>query len=558
MDNRTAPTCGGTLPKLRPPATHIILTGFMGTGKTTVGARLAQALGLRFADTDNLIEQSAGMTVAAIFERYGEPYFRDLEAATLREVLHEPGAVVSTGGGMLLRPENSRLIEAAGPVVCLTASPQTILARTSRTDKRPLLAEVADPLARIREMMSERQELYAQCSYQVNTDGPEIETTVAAIMALLRDDGRAVSLLPGGIKVPVTLKDRAYRIFVGSGCLARVGALCPAKHSQARGAIIMSEKLPPQHGEIVEQSLVEAGWGIAKIRIPDGEASKSLQMAARLYEDLLDARLDRASMLFALGGGVVGDLTGFVAATFLRGVDYAQVPTTLISQIDSSIGGKTGVNLSRGKNLVGAFHHPRGVVIDTDVLRTLPERELRSGLAEVIKHAAIADAELFAYLEDNMERIIALDPLCLRYVIARNCQIKAEIVSADPFDRGVRAVLNYGHTIGHALEKAAGEWNLRHGEAVAIGMVGESRLAAALSCSTREVAERQEALIRAAGLATAASGVDCDRAVTAMGLDKKVEHGRLKVSLVPTIGQAQTCEAVDRPALERALRSVCG
>ena len=530
----------------------------MGTGKTTVGGRLAETLGLRLVDTDTLIERDAGISVAEIFERYGEPYFRDLEAATLREALVEPGAVVSTGGGILLRPDNARLIEAAGPVVCLTASPQTILARTSRNDKRPLLAAATDPLARIREMLADRQELYAQCSYQVNTDGPEIGTTVDAIVALLRQDGRTVSLMPGGIKVPVTLKDRTYRIYVGSDCLSRVGALCPAKHSQARGAIIMSDALPPSHGAIVEKSLTEAGWGIATIRIPDGEASKSLQMAARLYEDLLDARLDRASMLFALGGGVVGDLTGFVAATFLRGIDYAQLPTTLISQIDSSIGGKTGVNLSRGKNLVGAFHHPRGVVIDTEVLRTLPERELHSGLAEVIKHAAIADAELFGYLEANMDRILALDPSCLRYVIARNCQIKADIVSADPFDRGVRAVLNYGHTIGHALEKSAGEWNLRHGEAVAIGMVGESRLAAALNCSTREVAERQEALIRAAGLPTCASGVDCGRAITAMGLDKKTEHGRLKVSLVPTIGQAQTCEAVDRPALENALRSVCG
>jgi 3-dehydroquinate synthase len=529
----------------------------MGTGKTAVATRLAEMLGLRFVDTDTIVEQRVGYTVADIFERNGEAYFRDAESEALREVLQEPGAVISTGGGILLREENGRLLSAAGPLICLDASPRVIHERTRHDGARPLLAGPGDPISRITALLAERQPSYAKCRVHIDTDDLTAEGVAQAVVEALREDGRAVTLLPGGIKVPVSLRDRSYRIHVGSGCLSRIGCLCPPKHSQARAAVLISEALPRRHVDIVERSLVNAGWGVAVLTVPDGEPSKSLQVASRLYEELLDARLDRGSMMFALGGGVVGDLGGFVAATFLRGIDYAQIPTSLIAQVDSSIGGKTGVNLSRGKNLVGAFHHPRGVVIDTDVLGTLPPRELRSGLAEVIKHAAIADAELFEYLERQIGCVLDLDPLCLRYVIARNCQIKAEIVSADPYDRGVRGILNYGHTVGHALEKAAGEWELRHGEAVALGIVAESRLAARIGISTLEMAERQEALMRAAGLPSAAERVDFPHAAAAMGLDKKIEYGRLKVSLVPTIGKAQTLEDVDRVALENALRSVC-
>jgi 3-dehydroquinate synthase len=348
-----------------------------------------------------------------------------------------------------------------------------------------------------------------------------------------------------------------YDVVIGSGLLARSGELIGEIAEPCEVALVVDDAVGSTYGTTVDTSLARAGFGVTAVAVPSGESSKNWALAGELLEGLASARLGRDSMLFALGGGVIGDLAGFVAATFLRGIDFAQIPTTLISQIDSSIGGKTGVNLARGKNLVGAFHHPRGVVIDTDVLRTLPERELRSGLAEVIKHAAIADAELFEYLEDNIDRILKLDPACMRYVIARNCQIKAEIVSADPFDRGIRAILNFGHTIGHALEKAAGEWQLRHGEGVAIGMVAETRLAARMGRCTRDTLDRLEALVRAAGLPTTAADVDCQRATVAMGLDKKIEHGRLKLSLVQALGQAQTLDGVDRDALEDALQSVC-
>ena len=262
--------------------------------------------------------------------------------------------------------------------------------------------------------------------------------------------------------------------------------------------------------------------------------------------------------MFALGGGVVGDLAGFAAATWMRGIDLVHLPTTLLAQVDSSIGGKTAIDLSGGKNLVGAFHQPVAVVSDVGTLATLPPEELRSGLGEIIKHACCFDAGMFAFLERRAGTALTDDAPALEYLVSRNCQIKANVVEQDPHEQGVRVVLNYGHTVGHALERAAAGWSLRHGEVVGVGIVAESRLAAWLGLCDEEAAARQERLIAAWGLPTQVSGIDEDAALAALARDKKIVSGRLRLPLVPEVGSFRIVEDVSTDLLRRAVRSVLG
>jgi len=273
---------------------------------------------------------------------------------------------------------------------------------------------------------------------------------------------------------------------------------------------------------------------------------------------LAEAGFDRSSVVFAVGGGMVGDLAGFVAAVFMRRVEFVQVPTTLLAQVDASVGGKVAVDLPRAKNLVGAFHQPRVVIVDIETLSTLADSQLQSGLGEVVKHAAIADAEMFSYLEENLEQVMARDPVSLKYLLARNCQIKAGVVTADPQEHCRRAVLNFGHTIGHAVERAAPQWQLSHGEAVAVGMVAESEVAVEKKLSEPDVLERLRRLVTHAGLQPDLSGIDPQQAWTAMSADKKLRGGRLRLPVVPRIGQVVLTDQIQLTDLQEAIERLLG
>ncbi|MFW6437629.1 MAG: 3-dehydroquinate synthase, partial [Armatimonadota bacterium] len=355
--------------------------------------------------------------------------------------------------------------------------------------------------------------------------------------------------------IPLSLPDGGYNITVGRGLLARLDALCPPAEPGLRAALVTTDRIGPYYAEQARVSLEHAGWSVTLVAVPDGEGSKQVSVAAELWEAMAEAGLDRSSTVFALGGGVVGDLAGFAAATYMRGIDVVHLPTSLLAQVDSSIGGKTAVDLGAGKNLVGAFHQPAAVVTDVSTLHTLPEAELRSGLGEIIKHACCFDAEMFALLEEQRDVVLNLDGPTIEYLVARNCQIKAEVVEKDPREAGLRAVLNYGHTVGHALERAADHWGLRHGEVVGAGIVAESRIAVKLGISDEATAERQEALIGAYGLPTSVR-VSAEAALSALERDKKIEAGRLRVPLVPEIGSFRLMEDVDLEVVRDALRSV--
>ncbi|HSF05152.1 MAG TPA: 3-dehydroquinate synthase [Methylomirabilota bacterium] len=336
--------------------------------------------------------------------------------------------------------------------------------------------------------------------------------------------------------IPVRLGARAYDIVVERGALGTLGARLRSLGVGSRTALVSSPSVLRLHGKQALESLEAAGFTTVPVEIPDGEAAKTLAVAAQCWNALFEAGLDRTSTVVALGGGAVGDLAGFVAATFMRGVHLVHVPTTVLAQVDASIGGKTAIDHPRAKNLIGAFHQPRLVLTDPATLASLPEREFRSGLAEIIKHGIVLDAAYFAAVEASAAAILSRDLPTLERIIAGSCRLKAAIVERDEREAELRHVLNYGHTIGHALEAATGYDRWTHGEAVALGIVGEARLAERLGLTTRPTVERQERLLAAVGLPTHDGGIDADAVLAAIGRDKKSRDGRVPFVLAPAIG----------------------
>jgi 3-dehydroquinate synthase len=352
--------------------------------------------------------------------------------------------------------------------------------------------------------------------------------------------------------VKVALAARSYAIRIGNGLLPRLGKECALLDQGQRCAIISDSNVAPKYGEAAQAALIGEGFDPVLIRVPAGETAKSLKTVQSCYDQLAAHRLERKSFIVALGGGVVGDVAGFVAATYLRGVAFVQVPTTLLAQVDSSVGGKVGVNLKAGKNLVGAFYQPRLVLCDLGTLTTLPAREFRAGLAEVIKYGIIYDRPLFARLEHDLPKLIEREPATLETVVARCCEIKAEVVGQDETESGLRAILNFGHTIGHGLEAISHYGKYLHGEAIAIGQVAAAKISAKLLGLPDPEAQRIENLFRSAGLPTKLklSASQKAKLLAAMRLDKKVSAGEIKFVLAKRIGQVEYGQRVPAAVLE--------
>ena len=354
--------------------------------------------------------------------------------------------------------------------------------------------------------------------------------------------------------VHVNLGPRSYDIDIGSGILRETVRFCDADEEDAHSVIITDANVDDLYSEPVAESIVDAGSEVDILVVEPGESSKAPEVATELWEQMLDLGTDRKSVVVAVGGGVVGDLAGFVAATFARGLRFVQVPTTLLAQVDSSVGGKVGINLPGGKNMVGAFWQPRGVVIDVDVLGTLPDREYRAGLAEVVKYGVIQDADFFAHLEANVDAINARDPSLLTHVIERCCRLKADVVEQDECEvTGVRAILNYGHTFCHAFEAATDYEELLHGEGVAVGMMCAARLAQRMDRVDAAFVERQRTLLEALGLPLAAPEVDAEEMIDLMYRDKKVDRGKLRFVLPSRIGHVECVGDVNTDDIVAAL-----
>jgi 3-dehydroquinate synthase len=357
--------------------------------------------------------------------------------------------------------------------------------------------------------------------------------------------------------VNVRLGERSYDIEIGAS-LEKAGERLTGLGFGRKMALVTNPTVKKLYGRRVVDSLKAAGFMVMSIEIPDGEQFKNLDWANAIYTALLTNFFDRTCALVALGGGVIGDLTGFAAATFMRGVPFAQVPTTLLAMVDSSVGGKTGVNHPMGKNMIGAFYQPVKVLMDLRVLKTLPQEEFLAGVAEVIKYGVIRDADLFAYLDKNREKILALDPEALLHIIRRSCEIKAEVVGIDERESGLRAILNFGHTVAHAVETAE-NYAMRHGYAVAIGMVYASRLAHKTGLCDASAPEQVERLIKSYGLPTDLSALSRKPSISGlmdtMQIDKKAEGGKVKFILPKKIGEAVITKEWDEGVLREVLET---
>lgn len=517
---------------------NLIVTGFMGTGKTSVGRRVAERLGRPFVDMDAVIEARAGKPIRSIFEEDGEVAFRRLEAHLCRELAQQQGMVIATGGGALVDPANRAVLSGSGTVVCLTASVADILARVGTAEERPMLRG-ANPGADIERLLAARRAAYVAIPWQVDTSGLSEEAVVDRVVALASARALHVSY-PGG----------AYDIHIGRGTLPYLdGALVAAGIDPgARIAIVSNEVVAPLYADRVQTCLAHVGFSSFLCLLPDGERYKRLELIRDLYDQFLAGDLDRSGVVLALGGGVVGDMAGFAAATFMRGVRLVQAPTTLLAMTDASMGAKTGVDLPQGKNLVGVFKQPELVFIDLAVLQTLPEAETRSGLAEVLKHGIIGDPALFAALAD----LLVAGQMCITPdQLARSIRVKIDVVEQDPFERGRRAVLNLGHTVGHALERLS-DYQLRHGEAVAIGMAVAARLSEVLGLADLGLAEQISAVLASAGLPVRCPKWPASDIWVAMQYDKKRKGHSLRWILPEAIGRVVVKDDVP----EQLVRSV--
>ncbi len=356
--------------------------------------------------------------------------------------------------------------------------------------------------------------------------------------------------------ITVALGDRSYPIHLGGGVLERLPEALRGLGVKGAAGLVTDDNVGPLYAARAEGLIREAGLRCVTHVMPAGEEHKRLATVEAICGTFLEGGLDRASVVVALGGGVVGDVAGFAASAFMRGVPFIQIPTTVVAQVDSSVGGKTGVNHPLGKNTIGAFHQPRAVIIDLDLLRTLPDRELRAGMAEVIKHGVIADADLFAYVERQAAAILAGDPEALLYPIQRSCEIKAAVVAADETEQGLRANLNYGHTFGHAFEAVTGYGHFLHGEAVAVGMCAAGALARLLGMVDDAFEKRQRACCAACGLPTAWPELPVEETLAAMRKDKKARAGALKFVLPCAIGEVAHRTDVTEEQVRAALEAV--
>lgn len=355
-------------------------------------------------------------------------------------------------------------------------------------------------------------------------------------------------------KIRVELGDRSYNIAIDRGVINELGRTLERFEFSKRLAIISNPTVYDLYGKVVSESIKDAGFELTEIIIPDGEEYKNLSWLQNIYGELLKARLDRKSALIALGGGVIGDITGFAASTYMRGIDFVQVPTTLLAQVDSSVGGKTGVNHPLGKNMIGTFWQPRVVWIDIDTLKTLPKREFLSGLAEVIKYGVIRDGEFFDFLEINRDKILKLDRDAIIHIVGRSCEIKSDVVSRDERESGLRAILNYGHTIGHAIETVTGYKRFLHGEAVAIGMHMEAKLSRVLGFIDDKQVSRIKNLIESYSLPSQMpEGIESKGLFTAMQIDKKAISGELKFILPEKVGAVKIHSGVSEEDINKAL-----
>lgn len=501
---------------------NIVITGFMGTGKTTVGEIVAKKLNRQFVDMDAVIEQRSGLTIPRIFAGYSERFFRAMEHGLAHELAMQSGLVIATGGGALVKEDLREMMGQHGTLVCLNATEEEIRDRLQETDERPLAGDW-------QRLLDERRDAYAQIRHQIDTSNKSPEVIAYEIIALTEQ--------PLRVKTPTS----QYNIWVVNGALDNMDQHVDALGLNGHVVIVSNDTVAPLHGETLRDKLPNADL----IVVPDGEEHKTLETVSTIYDKMLEVGADRNTVLIALGGGVIGDTAGFVAATYMRGIKLMQMPTSLLSMVDSSVGGKVGVDLPQGKNLIGAFKQPEVVIIDTQVLDTLPDLQWRCGMAEIVKHGLISDPTLLEpelWKKENVARLVR-----------KAIQVKVNVVEVDPFEHGIRAHLNLGHTFGHAIEQVT-NYEISHGEGVAIGLVKAAKLSHKLGMIDGDLVGRIVSILEQIGLPTDID-LDPDAWYAAMSTDKKWKSGKSRFVLLKGLGEATVIEGLPKEDVVVVLRS---
>lgn len=528
------------LPRLVRP---LVLSGFMATGKSTIGRILATRLGVPFIDTDAVLAEQTGRTVAELFLGEGEARFREREADLVVPMLRDPTPrVIGFGGGTITVARVRHAALEAATLVTLTAAPEAIVARILSLAARPNLL-TASPLDRTRDLLALRREAYGECHASVMTDGRTVEEIAERVLAAATVDALAMPL-----------GTRSYAIELADAQPERLGVAL-AELAPSSLLVVTDTNVQAARGAWLERALDGLAVRSHTITIAPGEPSKTLATVSRIWDEALTKGLDRDAIVLAFGGGVVGDLAGFAASTLLRGVRCVQIPTSLLAMVDSSVGGKTGFDHPAGKNLIGAFFQPTRVVVDLEHLSTLPARERAAGLAEVVKIALVQDGALLGALEQNADAIRAGDRDALRPIVRAAIEAKIRVVRDDEREAGARALLNLGHTVGHALEAHGAYTRLLHGEAVAVGTVLEMGAAERLGFTPPGLAARAETLFQSLGLPTRpADAGDLAAAWPFVMSDKKRAATTVKLPVVTAAGQGSVAR-VELAALRAALLS---
>ena len=543
--------------------TQISLIGLSYSGKSTLGQVVAERLGWKFVDTDAVYTEKFGKTPAQAIKDDGEAVFRDNESVILAEVLAEDWLVIATGGGIFERSLNRRALGNTSLIVYLDVPVDTLHQRylnDEGSEIRPLLETEQGVLHSLRELDRNRRphyqlaDLWLSTMTLYDTDQTEAVAQTAtrllnywvqenliaetSVQRLTRLEAEVAPSHPAAI---VRTHDSVYPVWVGVNQIERLpDRLIQLNLTDRKLFIIADESVMEPHGTLLAGKLQAAQISGATYLIPSGESSKSSTMLEEVYAWLASHKAERTSVIIALGGGVVCDIAGYIAATYLRGMPIIMIPTSVLAMNDASIGGKTGIDLTTGKNLVGAFKQPRAVIADINTLSTLPKRSYIEGFAEIIKHGLILDSELLEWLEVHRSELIdeVPEPALLRRITARSTYLKSLVVSADPHEQGLRAILNYGHTIGHAIETVTGYQQWMHGEAVSVGMTAAGRIARELGIMELSLFERQTDLLRDFGLPISAPGLNPDAIIEAMSRDKKVVDGKARFVFISEVGKA--------------------
>jgi len=543
---------------------RIFLTGLSGSGKSSVGNAIASLLGWQFVDTDDLLSEHSAMPVGQALVQLGEERFRQLESDMLRTAADQDKVVVATGGGAIISASNREFMREHGLTVYLQVPVETAWLRiqehlqlSGERAVRPLV-DGNDGMQRLQRLYETRKCWYEEAEVHLDSGQYAPEMLARRLVAYALVSGFLASpAVPREVMTQQLLTSTSQAIVEWSG-LSHLPLTLRSYELPRRLFIVTDSAVGALYAQPLLTLLEEADFAPQLLSIPAGESSKSLACFQQIIDWLVEHKAEHNEAIIALGGGVVGDLTGFVASCYQRGVPLIQIPTTLLAQVDSAIGGKTGINHALGKNLIGAYYQPELIYADPALLLTLPERVYREGWAEIIKYAMILDAELFSNLEEQVAALRARDAGLLTAIIARCIRMKMDIVQRDERDGGLRNILNYGHTFGHALEAITEYGTWLHGEAVAIGMEVAANIAVACGLLSQEEAERQRKLLQAFGLPVQCAGIDIDAVMRAMQRDKKVRAGRMRWVLVTSTGHAEVFSDIDTQVAREAIAAVCG